>query len=55
MLEKWLKEAKEIAKQEAFNIVEEMFEIADSRHLDRFWFLTEVMSNIARLKYNGDV
>ncbi len=49
-MEQWLKEAKEIAKSEAMNFVENMKSIADEKDLEPEWFLEEVVKNIHRIK-----
>lgn len=46
----WLKDAKDIAKEEAENFVENMYEIADSKDLEREWFLEEVVKNMHEIK-----
>ena len=46
----WLKDAKDTAKEEAESFIENMYEIADSKDLEREWFLEEVVKNIHKIK-----
>ena len=49
-MEKWLKEAKDLARKEADDFVEHMRDIADSIDVDDTWFIEEVVKNIHRNK-----
>ena len=49
-MEKWVKEAKEIAESEAKDFIESMNSIAEEKDLEPEWFLEEVIKNIHRLK-----
>jgi hypothetical protein len=49
-MEKWLEDAKKIAKSEAEDFIENMNYLADSKNLDREWFIEEVVKNIHKLK-----
>ncbi len=49
-MEKWLKEAKEIAGSEAKDFIENMNSIAEEKDLEPEWFLEEVIKNIHRFK-----
>jgi len=49
-MEKWLKEAKEIAKAGANDFIENMKGIAEEKDLEPVWFLEEVVKNIYRIK-----
>ena len=49
-MEQWIIEAKELAKNEAKEFVENMREVAITNHLDEVWFIEEVVNNIHKLK-----
>lgn len=51
-MEKWLKDAKELAKSEAEYFVENLKDIADANNLDAEWFVEEVIKNIHKIKGN---
>ena len=49
-MEKWLKEAEEIAKSEAADFIENMNKVASDHDLEPEWFIEEVVKNINNLK-----
>ena len=53
-MEQWLVDAKDRAKREAEEIVENLREIAFTESLDDEWFVEEVVKNIHRLKTQHD-
>ena len=46
----WLKDAKDTAKEEAQSFIDNMYKIADSKDLEKEWFLEEVIKNIHKIK-----
>lgn len=51
-MEQWIVEAKDLAKNEAKEFVENMREVAFTNHLDDIWFIEEVVKNIHNIKEN---
>ena len=49
-MEQWLKDAKELARSEAENFVEDMTGIASRHDLEPEWFIEEVVKNIHQMK-----
>lgn len=49
-MDKWLKEAKERAEEEAKDFIENMHLTADSLDIERDWFIDEVVKSIHKLK-----
>ena len=51
-MEQWIADAKDRAKAEAQDIVDNLKEIAFTEHLDEIWFIEEVIKNIHTIKEN---
>ena len=51
-MEQWIKDAKELAKSEAEDFVENMKYIASANNLEEVWFIEEVVKNIHTIKEN---
>ena len=49
-MERWLKDARNRAKDEAEFIIHSLKEIAATENLDEHWFIDEVVKNIHNLK-----
>lgn len=49
-MEKWIKDAREQAKLRARWFVEDCFEEADERDIDRMWYLEEVIKDVHEIK-----
>ena len=54
-MEKWLREAKDLAKKEADSFIEHMREIADSIDVDDTWFIEEVIKATRYLTMSKEV
>lgn len=52
-MDDWLVEAKERAKSEAKDFIENMNDIADELNIEPIWFIEEVVKNIQFLKKGG--
>ena len=53
-MEQWIADAKDRAKVEAQDIVDNLKEIAFTEHLDEIWFIDEVVKNIHVIKETSE-
>lgn len=49
-VEKWLKDAKEAAKEQAELVVTDIKALADEHQVEKWWFFEEVLKHISRIR-----
>ncbi len=53
-MDNWLIDAKEKAKSEAKEFIEDMTDIANKLNIEPIWFIEEVVKNIHQLKESNE-